>query len=122
MTKHYEISVCKSTEVDIYNDGCQPETWQDQGEIANFNAKEAKGIGHAIEAHLCIKLKDCTAYEGYLEYSQHETALGDIPSKAQVKAWKLGDLKLYNASYQLIISENTVNYIDAGKLCGVKES
>jgi hypothetical protein len=96
-----KVTVIKSIELDKYNEGCDPDTFMDLGTISEFHAVDLDGITR----ELGLRREYLYFFDGRIEFSRHETDLGDIPTELQTELWKRGLLDLYHANYSCYLTK-----------------
>lgn len=96
-----QVEIVKSTELDDYEKGCLPETYQDFGVIETFKAPNMEA---AME--LIIKFHGKPyLFDDRLELQVTENGDGQEPMEYQSEEWKKGNRKLYASTYSFYFTE-----------------
>lgn len=103
MNTYYKCLVTKHIEKDIFNEGCQPETFQDFGVI---DSKQSSTIETLIKL-LKNDYKNIIIDDGFFMSQKTENADGYEASGSQVSEWKKGNVELWSATYNFYVTKIT---------------
>lgn len=103
--KQYQVTISKITELDHFENGCDPDTTQDHGVIFKFKSSDLQMLKDRIKTHADIDLSDAEEVEGRLETSKLETSEGYTANSVSIKDWQDGRISLYNAQFSIYLSE-----------------
>jgi hypothetical protein len=99
---HTEVKVCKIIQIDDYNEGCLPNTFQDYGVIETFKvySHNPETIVNEIKERYGKPLR----FENRLEFNRQENAAGEELTVHELGAWREGKIKAYLADYSFYLT------------------
>lgn len=100
--KNLEVSICKMTEEDHIEHGCDPGSTQDFGEVLNYTNQSIEDVHKIIGAFSSDNNKPCV-YEDRIEISVTENADGHEPSAEERAKFEKGEIKLWVADYSFYV-------------------
>lgn len=100
--QYFLVKVYKTSELDHYEKGCDPKSYNDHGEIHSFKAKSFEEILETIDS------KNVNIFEDRLEMTQLEDAAGLMvdPEKDThiMESFKQDKIKLWLCDYSYYIT------------------
>lgn len=109
----YRVTVTKTVEQDVFEDGCQDGTFLDMGEVYSFKSSDLDLVKQRLLYNFHLDIKDADEHENRLEISQMEDATGSKANASQIESWKTGRLALFCATYSIYLEKIEVTEMDA---------
>jgi hypothetical protein len=102
MKKYYKADIEYTYELDLYNDGCQPDTYTSHGIVHTVVSDTPENLVESIKS-----FTNGEVYRFDDRLMVQTTVNGDSyePSSKEIELWKQGDIKLYAATYNIYVSE-----------------
>lgn len=106
----FKAEITKTVELDNYENGCDPDTFQDHGVVDSIQGLSIKDVQFCIN-----KQWDLSKFEQVeideedtrLEFRCREDAEGNEATVSQIEAWKRGEIHLWDATYTIFFSQVT---------------
>jgi hypothetical protein len=100
MKTYFNVNVLKHSEVDIFEDGCQPDTSMEFGTIEIFKVDTVDEILESVKNYGA----EPYIFEDRLEVQRLENSDGSEATPHEIERWKIGKIKLWAVSYSFYIS------------------
>jgi hypothetical protein len=103
MKKYYKAQIEYTYELDLYNEGCQPNTYTSHGIVHTAVSDTLEGIVNLV--------KEFTGGEEVYRFDDRlmvQTMVNSDsyqPSAREIELWKQGEVKLYAATYNIYVDE-----------------
>ena len=110
---YYSISVCKYTELETYQDGCDPDSFIDHGEVGKFRAATLEEIPKRIR-EVCRGIP--YIFDDRLEICQQEDAQCNPLTLTDIVRWRQDDSTVFRATYSFYVVNIIENVFDHERL------
>ncbi len=125
--KYVIDGITKFSEIDFYDDGCQPNT----GCHYSIDYKIQSGdLNKVIQDFMSFTgcddkksvLIDSCEVDGRIDIQVMENANGDVPSKMEIENWKKGKCVLYSVIYTAYVERHAITEPSLVELLGKNAS
>ena len=103
MRKYYKASIEYTFELDLYNEGCQPDSYTSHGIVHTVVSDTLEGIVNLVKEFTCCE--EVYRFDDRLLVQTMVNADSYEPSARELELWKLGEVKLYAATYNIRVGE-----------------
>lgn len=112
-----QVSVCKTVEIDNYENGCDMDSMRDFGIVETFKSKGSSNntIKELVRDITERYGKPCH-FDDRLEVQRMENDLGQLANEREIEAWKKNEITLYAVSYSFYFSYVTTEDFKSGLL------
>jgi hypothetical protein len=116
----YKVTIMKSTEIDHYTNGCDPETYRECGIYYEFRSFDLELVKRRVENNACLDLSTAEINEdtNCLELSRHEDDSGIEVNESYLQSWKKNTpgVKIYLATYVIKLDNIQILELNANIL------
>ena len=110
---YYSVSVHKTTELETYQDGCDPDSFIDHGEVGKFRAATLEEIPKRIR-EVCRGIP--YIFDDRLLICQQEDMECNPLVLADIIQWRKNNSKVYYATYSFYVTNIVENVFDHERL------